>query len=241
MKKLILFTLLFAFSCMQSYSQDSLKTSSYSIGLTSSIFNNTSSIGYDNHDLQFKSAGHKPGLGYSEGVCFLYSYRELLFEFAVQYGQETDKFTNVPSILSREFTFDSLNYYTQDYLDYAITHNAYYRTSLFSFLIKVNFVTIETKKLSVGFGIGIAPCVITSEMVYNQQTHAYRKLMNIKIQGDSQIKTVGSINFVYSFSKKISLKASPIVSYYLTSRKMTGYYVRPFNIGVEAGLFYKLH
>jgi len=217
-----------------------LQAVSYSIGFTSALIDNISSIGSGRQAGQFNSAGHKLGLGYTEGLCFLYQVRNMQFEFAIQYTQENDKFTNVPAVLSRQVVVDSSRTYIEKYLDYEHTENVSLRTSAISFLLKVNVISIETKKLSVSFGLGIAPSFITSETVYNRETHAFVKQMDRNNEGDSHLKTIGGINLIYSISNKLSLKVSPVVSYYLTSHRVNGYYVRPFNAGLELGLFYKL-
>jgi len=240
MRKIILIFLFCILYYSSSFSQDSLLTNSYSIGVTSSIIDNCSSIGGGVRGEKFTSAEHKAGWGYTEGLCFLYQYRNLLFEFAVQYSQENDRFTNIPSIHSREVVVDTTFTYVERYLDYMNTVNVSLRTSSIAFLFKVNVVAIETKKLSAGFGLGIAPFFITSETVYDWQTHEFVKQFYGNHDGGSHIKAVGSLNLIYSFSKKWQLKISPTASYYMTTRSAAGYSIRPFNAGLELGLFYKL-
>jgi hypothetical protein len=239
-KKILLFYLLLVIFGVKSFSQDSLKTSSYCIGITSALIDNISAIRGGPYRDQFRSAGHKLGIGYTQGACFLYKYENLLFEFAVQFTQENDRFSNVPPILSRQVVADSTHTYTQNYLDYEHTVNVYLRFSSFAFLLKLNVEIITGKKVSAGFGLGIAPYFITSGTIYNSQTGKYEKQLYGNHDGDSHIKTVGSINLICSLTNKLLLKVSPIVSYYLTKRSMAGYYIHPFNFGIEFGLFYKL-
>ncbi len=91
-----------------------------------------------------------------------------------------------------------------------------------------------------GFGLGIAPCLITSEMIYNQQSDVFIKLVNKNYEGESQIKAVGSLNLLYTFNKRLFMKVSPLASWYLTGRRIGTYYIKPFSAGLELGLFYKI-
>ena len=239
---------LFMLFASEAFSQDSLNLKvdssriELSIGATSSIFNNISTMKWRYSNEKLKSIGHNMDVGYAQGLNFLCQYKKWFFEFGVDYFVENDKFTNVPDRLYRNHYYpDSINFYVEEYLDYENTVDLTLRYTQLSFLIKVNYQPIVTKKLSIGLGFGIAPSAVISEKFLNTNTNAFERQLNKININNYQTKLMGSLNIFYFITKTMSIKATPYASYSLVQRKIAGFNIRPISVGLELGFFYKLY
>jgi len=224
----------------KSYPQDSIKARSKFTGLTGSLLNNLSSIDFGDDHQKIISPGRKLSLGYSAGFSYMYAYKKLLFEIALQYSEENDKFSTVPIIAFVGHLTPDSNLIIKDELDYNKIVPVYLRRTMISMLLKFNYQPLITKRISLGFGAGISPIVIATERYYTYPFINYVKPAYAENKNGFMFKGVGSINLIYFVSRIISIKTSPFVSVAIKRRKALGYNIRPVSVGLELGLYFTL-
>jgi hypothetical protein len=238
MKK-FLFILFFFLLIFKSYSQDSLKIKSKYFGFSSALINNMSIIDFGDSHEKIISPGYTLSLGYCAGFSYMYAYKKLLFEFALQYSEENDKFADIPSIVLADSISQSGTIHLYDKLDYDKKDKFYFRRTLVSLLLKFNYQPLITKRLSLGLGLGFSPAILASEKFYNFQSKKYEKPYYKKNKNDFIFRGIGSINLIYFISKKISFKTAPMV-FIAFGRRRPGYNIRPLSVGLELGLYFTL-
>jgi hypothetical protein len=228
---------LFAVNC---FSQDSLNIKYKSIGISATLLNNFSIIDWGKDHQPINSVKRLSSLGYSAGLTYSYRHKKLVYDFAFQYTEENDRFNNVPTPAVHIVLLDSNSLATENYLDYDHLINLYLRYTSISFLFKFNIQPIMKKHFALGFGIGVMPAVICAEKYYDIREKDFVKSVYNENSHDFQVKAVGSIYFNYFLTPKIYIKAAPMASIALIRRSIYDYNIRPINIALELGIFFKI-